>query len=206
MIICSSLWRTGDRQADRCFWGDCSAASAWIEHFLSLRCTLPSTEKRCLSQRRGWSCGIGLERKIWRWFKWKDIKEAENIFLYLNEIIFISKCYASIVRYCQLVYNLFLSSEFEPFVFLLTYLAALCYACLEKVHVFSCPALFWAGSCSSLQGKSVCLTGNRVMPSINHSYLNLCSAKIQFSALCRVYCWLFGFIYTPNSIHYWFVF
>lgn len=43
------------------------------------------------------------------------------------------------------------------------------------------------------------------MPSINHSYLNLCSAKIQFSALCRVRYWLYGFIYTSESIHYLFV-
>lgn len=60
--------------------------------------------------------------------------------------------------------------------------------------------LFWAASCSSLQGKNVCLTGKRAMLCINHLYLNLCCAKIQFSALCRVQYWLYGFIYTSKPL------
>lgn len=37
---------------------------------------------------------------------------------------------------------------------------------------------------------------------INHLYLNLCCAKIQFSALCRVQYWLYGFIYTSKTLSF----
>lgn len=61
-------------------------------------------------------------------------------------------------------------------------------------------------SVSNLQAESVSLIGKRVTPCINHSYLNLCSAKIQFSALYKVHYSLYGYIYTSKSIHYLFVF